>query len=66
MIRLDIFGNFKHAIWQSLSDAFIMKNGMPHSKGTSDIFMLIHNSDIHENIYIFHPFTLQKLIKQRN
>ncbi len=37
MNRLDIFGNFEHAIWQSLSDELIL-NGMQLSKRTRKIF----------------------------
>ncbi len=62
MNRLDIFGNFEHAIWQSLSDDLIL-SGMQLFKRTRKIFMLIRPCDMQNQIYFNNPLAHQKILK---
>jgi len=60
--RIDIFGNFVHAIWQSLSDELIL-NSMQPSKRTRKIFMLIRACEMQNQIYFYNPLAHQKILK---
>jgi hypothetical protein len=62
MNRIDIFGNFEHAIWQLLSDELILKS-MQLSKRTRKIFMLIRACEMQNQIYFYNPLFHKKILK---